>query len=520
MLATVHTIAINGIEAAHVLIEVHTTRCEGPREPTFVMVGLPDNAVRESRTRVRAAMDNSGIRLPSSTHIAVNFAPADVKKEGSGYDLPLALGILMAHRTLHCSEESMARSLFVGELGLDGQLRPVRGALLAAILARRSGYTALFVPEANAREAAVVDGVTIYGAQTLAEVVAHLEGRSPILPTVVETRREFYAAQATYDNDFSEVKGQIEAKRAFEVAAAGGHNILLIGSPGCGKSMMAKRLPTILPPLSLSESLETTQIHSVAGKLGRNDTLIAIRPFRAPHHTVSDVALVGGGTTLQPGEVSLAHNGVLFLDELPEFSKTALETLRQPIEDRRITLSRARYTATLPCSVMLVAAMNPCPCGYYNDPTRLCTCRPGQIVRYMSRISGPLLDRIDLHIEVAPVPLADLATAPQGESSEIIRTRVVAARARQTERFRQIEGVHCNAQMSARHLQNFVHLDTAATQALHHAMERLGLSARAYERVLKMARTIADLDEADLVRLPHIAEAVGYRRLDRASWGE
>ena len=430
MLSTIHSIAINGLSASRVLIEVNVSPVKGPREPVYIMVGLPDNAVKESKTRVRSAMENSGYGINGAADIAVTFAPADVKKEGSGYDLPLAIGILQTHDLLRIEQERMERCLFLGELGLNGDLRPVRGVLPAAILARRLGYEAIFVPEENAREAAVVDNLQVFGAGNLRQVVEHLEGVNLITPTVVNTREEFYAAQNRFPHDFKDVKGQEVAKRAFEVAAAGGHNLLLVGSPGCGKSMMAKRLPSILPPLSLAESLETTQIHSVAGKLQRNDTLISTRPFRAPHHTISDVALIGGGGNIQPGEVSLAHNGVLFLDEFPEFSKNALETLRQPLEDRNITISRAKYTATLPCSMMLIAAMNPCPCGYYNDPSHECSCRPGQVQRYMSRISGPLLDRIDLQVEVTPVPVKELSSAPEGESSAEIRARVIAARER------------------------------------------------------------------------------------------
>lgn len=520
MLSTIHTVSINGLDASRVLIEVNVTKTEGVRDPLFLMVGLPDNAVRESRTRVRSAMENSGYSIRGAADVAVNFAPADIRKEGSGYDLPLAIGILLSHGLLHCEPDQMKRFMFVGELGLDGTLRAVRGVLPTAILARRMGYEALFVPEENVREAAVVDRLQVFGVRNLSEVVQHLEGTTLIRPTVVDTRAEFYAAQTDFPHDFSEVKGQPAAKRAFEVAAAGGHNILLVGSPGCGKSMMAKRLPSILPPLSPAESLETTQIHSVAGKLQRGDTLIATRPFRAPHHTISDVALIGGGSTMQPGEVSLAHNGVLFLDEFPEYGKNALETLRQPLEDRQLTISRARYNVTLPCSVMLVAAMNPCPCGYYNDPSHRCTCRPGQVQRYMSRISGPLLDRIDLQVEVVPVSVSELSTAPDGEPSAAIRQRVVAARERQTKRFADIDGVHCNAQMSARHIKTFVHLNDHARRSLDIAMQRLSLSARAHERILKVALTIADLEGTDIIKPSHIAEAIGYRNLDRGNWGE
>lgn len=520
MLSTIHTVAINGLSASRVLIEINVSRVSQPRDPFFVMVGLPDSAVRESKTRVRSALENSGYSSLGSVDMAVNFAPADVKKEGSSYDLPLAIGILLSQGKLHADKPTMEKSMFLGELGLDGDIRAVRGVLPAAILARKMGYTSIFVPEENAREAAVVNDLYVYGAHKLVEVIQHLEGTRPLPTTQVNTRAEFQAGQTNYTFDFREVKGQPLVKRAFEVAAAGGHNILLIGSPGCGKSMMAKRLPSILPPLSLAESLETTQIHSVAGKLKRGDTLISTRPFRAPHHTISDVALIGGGTQMQPGEISLAHNGVLFLDEFPEYSKNALETLRQPLEDRQITISRSRYHVTLPCSVMLVAAMNPCPCGYYNDPAHPCTCKPGQVRRYMNKISGPLLDRIDLQIEVVPLSVSELSSAPDGESSAIIRERVMAARERQATRFAQYQGIHCNAQMDARHIQEFIQMDHAARESLQTALERLGLSARAYERILKVALTIADLAGEDSVGQQHIAEAISYRNLDRTSWGE
>lgn len=520
MLATIHTSAVNGLTAMPVFLEVNGSELPKEQEvkQIFQMVGLPDNAVRESKLRVEGALQQIKFRLPYNWKYTVNFAPADVRKEGSGYDLPLAIGMLVATGKLAC--DHLDRYVFVGELGLDGSIRPVKGALSIAIKAREQGFEALFVPKQNEREAAVVNKLKVYGVSSLIEVVAFLQGGLNLQPTIVNTREEFYAAQAASTLDFADVKGQEAVKRAFEVAAAGGHNIILIGSPGCGKSMMAKRLPSILPQLTLAESLETTQIHSVAGKLGSQTSLIAERPFRSPHHTISDVALIGGGATYKPGEISLAHNGVLFLDELPEFSRTALETLRQPLEDREITISRAKYTTTLPCSFMLVASMNPCPCGYYNDPHHACTCSPMQVQRYKSKISGPLLDRIDIQIEVAPVSVMELAQAPKGESSADIRQRVVAARAIQTERYKDDKGVYCNAQMSRSMIERYAQLDTAAAEALQRAMRRLDLSARAYDRILKVARTIADLAASPQIQSAHIREAIGYRSLDRGDWGE
>ena len=521
MLATIHAAAVNGLSAILVYLEIDCKQVP-PHQPTpsFIMVGLPDNTVRESRMRVEAALQRTGIVLPNRMSYRVNLAPADVRKEGSGFDLPLAIGMLVSLQKLQPEEDLLKRTLFVGELGFDGSLRPVKGALSIAIKARAEGYEHLIVPKANVREAAVVNRLKVYGAETLQEVIGFLKDPATLLPTVVNTREEFYAAQTDFPFDFADVKGQESVKRAFEIAAAGGHNLILIGSPGCGKSMMAKRLPSILPQLTLAESLETTQIHSVAGQLDAQTSLIAQRPFRAPHHTISDVALIGGGATYKPGEISLAHNGVLFLDELPEFSRSALETLRQPLEDREITISRSKYTATLPCSFMLIASMNPCPCGYYGHPSGKCHCLPGQIQKYMNRISGPLLDRIDIQIMVNSVSVDDLANAPKGESSADIRARVIAARDIQTKRFKGIQGLHCNAQMQRQHLERFATLSPEAREVLTRAMQRMGLSARAYDRILKVARTIADLDRSAEIGPRHVKEAVQYRNLDRNDWGE
>ncbi len=515
MLSKIYTATLQGLEAIPVTVEVESR--EAINQSRFVIVGLPDNAVKESQERVQAALRSNSFGASMRNHV-VNLSPADLRKEGSGFDLPIAIGLMAAMDQIEAA--GLERYMFVGELGLDGSIQPIKGALPIAIKARALHHEALFVPEENAREAAVVDRLKIYGVRHLQDVIEILRGNTLIQPTQVNTREEFFAQQFTYDVDFSEVRGQENVKRAFEVAAAGGHNIALIGSPGCGKSMMAKRLPTILPPLSLEESLETTQIHSIAGKLNRDSTLISQRPFRSPHHTVSDVALVGGGTTFMPGEICLAHNGVLFLDELPEFNRSVLETLRQPLEDRVITISRTRYTFTLPCSFMLVASMNPCPCGYHGDATHDCVCTPGQIQRYMNKISGPLLDRIDIHCELAAVPFSDLSKMAPGEPSSAIRERVIKARQIQEARFKDVKGIHCNAQMTERMIHLYAEPDATSMDMLRMAMERLKLSARAYSRILKVARTIADLDNSDIVQSQHIAEAIGYRNLDRGDWAE
>lgn len=512
MLVKTFCAEVMGLEATTITIEVNMTR-----GVMFHLSGLADTAVKESYDRIRAAITNIGLKPPTA-ELTINLSPADIRKEGSGYDLPLAIGILAAHSKV--SDGMLSDYMMIGELGLDGKLKPVNGILPVAILARKEKFKGLFVPRENAREAAVVDQLDVYGMDNLTDVISFLNGSDQFEPTMVDTRKEFYEQQYRFDLDFSDVKGQESVKRALEIAAAGGHNIIMIGSPGSGKSMMAKRLPSILPPLSLAESLETTQIHSVAGKLSSGTSLISQRPFRSPHHTVSQVAMTGGGNRALPGEVSMAHNGVLFLDELPEFNKSTLEVLRQPLEDRKITISRAKYTVEYPCSFMFVASMNPCPCGYYGDPTHHCVCTPGQISRYLSKISGPLLDRIDLHCEVAVVPFKQLSEMQQGEPSETIRERVIKARHIQEIRYKDFKGIHCNAQMTERMIHHFAEPDAQSLDMLRMAMERLSLSARAYSRILKVARTIADLEGLEKVQAHHIGEAIGYRSLDRGDWAE
>ena len=510
MLVKLFAAAVEGIDASIVTIEVNSTA--GFK---YFLVGLPDNAVKESHERVMSALTENGFKIPTSQTV-VNMSPADVRKEGTSYDLPLAIGMLGSLNMI--STDKFDRYLIMGELSLDGSLQPIKGALPISILARSKGFEGLILPKENAREAAVVNNLKVYGAGNIRQVIDFLNGQNSLEETVVNTREEFYQNQTDFTYDFEDVKGQENVKRALEVAAAGGHNIIMVGAPGSGKSMMAKRLPSILPPLSLSESLETTKIHSVAGKLNGSTSLVATRPFRSPHHTISQVAMVGGGVNPQPGEISLAHNGILFLDELPEFSRSVLEVLRQPLEDRCISVSRAKYTVDYPASFMLVASMNPCPCGYYNHPTRPCVCTPGQVQKYLNKISGPLLDRIDLQIEIVPVPFSEISKTGKGEPSAAIRERVIKARQIQTERYANTPGVHCNAQMTPALLREYAQPDEEGLTLLQNAMLRLNLSARAYDRILKVSRTIADLEGSEKILPYHLAEAISYRNLDRENW--